>query len=243
MKDHNSVQSATSPLSHNTKEISYVRLDELTGSNTKQTPGLAGWQWKLECSKESKPYRTQNFDPKLEFSWVSWTRTMINFLNLMIGTTALAMPYAMKRVGLSAPLVMVFAVLCIYLSMVFMIDSLHEDGDRSEKQLRFYYWHASEASFGKLGTLIMANYERVTLIMLVGLGLVVAVDSMNDVWEIGSNNWKTIFSMIIILELVLFPDLKLLAWISSIGIINTIVCCVVLVIVSIDEDVLHNPSL
>jgi len=101
----------------------------------------------------------------LEFSPVSWPRSVINFLNTIVGASSLVMPYAMKEIGLSAPFVMAFTVFCVHLSMVFMFDSLHEDGDRSMKQLRFYFWHAATATFGQFGSIVMAIFERGGFIM------------------------------------------------------------------------------
>jgi len=254
-----SSESATSCLSCKGTVNSYLKLDErrrASGQATSvsvgdseqrcQIPVDEGSKCQLEVNKESKlvklKYRTRNFDPMLEFSPVSWSRSLINFLNTIVGTTVLALPYAMKEIGLSAPFVMAFAAFCVNLSMVFMLDSLYEDGDRSKKQLRFYFWHASAASFGEYGKIALANYERGGYIMWSGMFLVVAANAMNSVVEIGSDTWILIFSTIIIFECVLCTDLNWLTWVSSIGILNTLVCCGVLIVVSVDQ-IPDEPSL
>jgi len=240
-----------SALTNEASGVSYRTLNDPTSSRPSyfatdddieqksRPPGEVPLQYESLMSKDTesftKYYRIHNFDPELEFSPVSYRRSLLNFLNTVVGTTVLAMPYVMEQIGLSAPLVMIFIVGCIYQSMVFMLDSYHEDGDRSETQLRFYFWHATTATCGNWGTHLMATCIRATFIMLVGLGLVVSSTSMNSVLEIGNTNWIFIFCGIIILEFVLFPDLKRLSWAGSINIFNTLVCCIVIAIISIDQ--------
>jgi len=254
-----SEESTTSSINFKGKANSYFALGERTKKSGETTSVSIGDSeqmcqilvdegskcqlWLNEESKLVKPkYRILNFDPMLEFSPVPWSRSLINFFNTIVGSTVLGMPYAMKEIGLSAPFVLAFAVFCVHLSTIFTFDSLHQDGDRSKKQLRFYFWHTSAASFGEYGKIIMANYERGGYIMWTGLFLVVAANSMNSVVEIGCDTWVLIFCTIIIFECVLCRDLKWLSWVSSIGILNTLVCCGVLIVVSVDQ-IPDDPSL
>jgi len=219
----------------------YVRVREPTaesGSTTFETIG----DMEQSSHKVNKPYRTQNFDPQLEFSPVSYRRSLINFIKAILGAADMTMPYVMQEIGLSAPLVMIFVAFCVHQSMVLMLDSFHKDGDRSQKHLRFYYWHTSTACFGKWGTYLSATQIRATSIMFVGLGLVISSETLNDSWEIGTSAWTMIMCGITIFEVVILPDLRELSWASSIGILNHVVCCVVLVILSLTQ-IQNNPSL
>jgi len=137
------------------------------------------------------------------------------------------------EVGLSAPLVMVLAVVCVYQSSIFMVDSFHEDGNRSKRQLRYYYWHISSAAFGKYGTVFMANFQRISYPLDIGWALVLSSNTMDSVVDLGNFNWVMIFCGIVVAECIWFPNQKALSWISMIGIFNTLVCCVTLIVISV----------
>jgi len=177
-------------------------------------------------------YRTRNFDPMVWFPPVSWTRSLINLFNNMIGTTIMALPYAMMEIGLSAPIVMLLTVASVYQSTIVMLETLHEDGDLSKPQLRYYYWHVSSAAFGKWGTVFMANFQRMSYLLDNGWALVLSSNSMGSVVELGNFNWLIIFCGIIVAECIFFPNQKALTWISIIGIFNTLVCCVTLIVIA-----------
>jgi len=185
-----------------------------------------------DVDKKIESYRTKDFNPHLEFPPVSYIRSIINLFNNMIGTTIMALPYAMMEVGLSAPLVMVLSVACVYQSSIFMVESFHEDGNRSKRQLRYYYWHISSAAFGKCGTVFMANFQRLSYPMDIGWSLVLSSNSMNSVVALGNFKWVMILCGIVVAECIWFPNQKALSWISMIGIFNTLVCCVTLIVIS-----------
>jgi len=191
-----------------------------------------GEHYKVLEKEKVNSYRTKDFDPQLEFPPVSYTRSMINMFNNMIGTTILALPYAMLEVGLSAPIVMVLTVASVYQSSIFLLESLHEDGNLSKRQLRYYYWHVSSAAFGKWGSVFMANFQRLAYLLDNGWALVLSSNSMDSVVNLGNFYWIMIFCGIIIAECILFPNQKSLSWISMIGIFNTLVCCVTLIVIA-----------
>merc|ERR1719419_1985864 len=145
----------------------------------------------------------------------------------------MALPFAMMKVGLSAPIVLVFCVACVYQAPVFMLESFHQDGDFKKRQLRFYYWHGSTAACGRRGTVFMANLQRVCYFFDNGWALVLSSTTINSVLELGESTWVLIFSAIIVVECVWCPNQNALFWISTIGIINTFVCCFTLIGISV----------
>jgi len=70
--------------------------------------------------------------------------------------------------------------------------------------------------------------------MSIGLSLVLSSAILNVSWGIGTWGWTAIICGICIFEVVIFPDTKWLSWASSIGVVNTWVCCAVLAIVLVD---------
>jgi len=182
--------------------------------------------------RASRPFEPLHDEVEL----CSFKRSFANLTNAILGCGILGLPYGLRKAGLSAIVLLGYTAWSVGKSYKFLVCTFHIDADMDKRQLRFDYIHVAYAVFGFSGEVAVGVMASLLYIMVGAQFLALCGKSLESISStVSYEAWIAISVIIVILLILAVPNMKDMSWLGAVGIFNTILCVVTIMLISVPE--------
>lgn len=174
--------------------------------------------------------------PHKEVKLCSFSRSVGNMSNAVLGCGILVLPYGLRVAGLSAVFLLGFSAWSSSKAYKMLVCTFHHEADMTKRQLRYNYMQVAYAVFGLYGKIALGILIRLIYTMVTAQFLELCGETIASILPgLSQNGWTVVSALIVFLLVMAIPNLKDMSWLGAVGILNAILCIITILLISVRE--------